>query len=60
MVATVNDALQEEDLLGWVRCSLAGYKMPRTIVLLPALPRTPTGKLEIAWVKRTVQQKASG
>ena len=25
---------------------------PRAIVLLPALPRTPTGKLELARVRR--------
>jgi acyl-coenzyme A synthetase/AMP-(fatty) acid ligase len=26
--------------------------VPRAIVLLPALPRTPTGKLELARVRR--------
>lgn len=55
VVATTNDALTEHDIQDWVRRGLAGYKVPRTVVLLPALPRTPTGKMEVAWAKRTVQ-----
>lgn len=47
-------SLSELELQHWVRRSLAGYKVPRTIVLLDKLPRTPTGKLEVAWAKRTV------
>ncbi len=35
-----------------VRRRLAGYKVPRAIVLLDRLPRTPTGKLEAAAVRR--------
>lgn len=44
-----------EDLRDWVRRSLAGYKVPRSVVLTETLPRTPTGKLEIAWARRTAQ-----
>lgn len=44
----------EHELRDWVRTSLAGYKVPRTIVLVERLPRTPTGKLEMAWAKETV------
>ncbi|HYQ63443.1 AMP-binding protein [Actinophytocola sp.] len=35
-----------------VRRHLAGYKVPRTVVLLTELARTPTGKVEIAWARR--------
>ncbi|WP_310794482.1 AMP-binding protein [Rhodococcus opacus] len=44
----------EEDLQNWVRQELAGYKVPRTVVLLGRLPRTPTGKIEISWAKQQV------
>lgn len=60
VVATPNETLREADLQDWVRRSLAGYKVPRRIVLLSSLPRTPTGKLEVAWAKRTVQPQSTG
>ncbi|MEU6701774.1 AMP-binding protein [Pseudonocardia sp. NPDC046786] len=31
-----------------VRAVLAGYKMPRVVVVVDELPRTPTGKIELA------------
>jgi acyl-CoA synthetase (AMP-forming)/AMP-acid ligase II len=52
VVATQNGSLTEQELRTAVRGRLAGYKVPRAIVLLPALPRTPTGKLELARVRR--------
>jgi acyl-CoA synthetase (AMP-forming)/AMP-acid ligase II len=52
VVATANGSLTETELRELVRGRLAGYKVPRGIVLLPQLPRTPTGKLEVAQVKR--------
>jgi acyl-CoA synthetase (AMP-forming)/AMP-acid ligase II len=52
VVATASPALTEGELRDAVRRRLAGYKVPRAIVLLPALPRTPTGKLELAVVRR--------
>lgn len=39
-----SDALAEE-LVAFSRRSLAGYKAPRSVDFLDALPRTPTGKL---------------
>jgi acyl-CoA synthetase (AMP-forming)/AMP-acid ligase II len=45
----------EVELQDWVRRSLAGYKVPRTIVFEDQLPRTPTGKLEVAWARRVVE-----
>jgi 3-oxocholest-4-en-26-oate---CoA ligase len=51
VVATANRALTSEELRSAVRRRLAGYKVPRAVILLPALPRTPTGKLELARVR---------
>ncbi len=51
VVATTNQALTSAELRAAVRRRLAGYKVPRTVVLLPALPRTPTGKLELPRVR---------
>ena len=52
VVATQHGSPTEQELRAAVRGRLAGYKVPRAIVLLPALPRTPTGKLELARVRR--------
>ncbi len=35
----------EQEILTWCRERLAGYKVPRTVVIVPALPRNPTGKI---------------
>lgn len=60
VVATSTDTLTAGDLQDWVRHSLAGYKVPRGIVLLPALRRTPTGKLEVAWARRVIEEAPAG
>ncbi|PWU20266.1 MAG: long-chain fatty acid--CoA ligase [Verrucomicrobia bacterium] len=45
-VALENGApLDEKALLDFVREKLADYKVPRKVVVLPALPRTATGKV---------------
>ncbi|HVV20527.1 MAG TPA: AMP-binding protein [Pseudonocardiaceae bacterium] len=54
-VVATRAPLTESALRDWVRRSLAGYKVPRTIVLVERLARTPTGKLELAWARRTVE-----
>jgi acyl-coenzyme A synthetase/AMP-(fatty) acid ligase len=36
---------QAAELLHWCRERLADYKVPRIVQVLPALPRTPNGKL---------------
>ena len=51
VVATESPTLTAEELRAAVRGRLAGYKVPKAIILLPALPRTPTGKLELARVR---------
>jgi acyl-CoA synthetase (AMP-forming)/AMP-acid ligase II len=51
VVATDSATLTAEELRAAVRRRLAGYKVPKAVILLPALPRTPTGKLELARVR---------
>ena len=59
VVATTNEALSEQVLQAWVRRRLAGCKVPRTIVRVPELLRTPTGKLELAWARQLVDAETS-
>jgi 3-oxocholest-4-en-26-oate---CoA ligase len=54
-VVATSAAPGERELQDWVRRTLAGYKVPRRIVLVDRLPRTPTGKLEVARAKRLVE-----
>jgi 3-oxocholest-4-en-26-oate---CoA ligase len=51
VVATANSSLSDTELQALVRRRLAGYKVPRRIVLVPRLPRTAAGKLELSRVK---------
>ncbi len=55
VVATASGTLTDTELQDVVRRRLAGYKVPRAIVILPRLPRTPSGKLETAQVKRIAE-----
>jgi acyl-CoA synthetase (AMP-forming)/AMP-acid ligase II len=45
-----------EELLSFARGRLAGYKVPRVIRLLDALPLTASGKIE----RRAVQELLAG
>jgi 3-oxocholest-4-en-26-oate---CoA ligase len=48
-----------EELRARARESLAGYKVPRTVVVVEALPRTPTGKLELARARRILLDRTA-
>jgi acyl-CoA synthetase (AMP-forming)/AMP-acid ligase II len=52
VVATANGSLTAAELQDMVRRRLAGYKVPRDVILLERLPRTPSGKLDVAAVRR--------
>jgi acyl-coenzyme A synthetase/AMP-(fatty) acid ligase len=55
-VVATSGAPAERELQDWVRRTLAGYKVPRRIVLVERLPRTPTGKLEVARAREIVER----
>jgi long-chain acyl-CoA synthetase len=38
-------AVEEKALLQFIRQKLADYKVPKTVTVLPALPRNATGKI---------------
>ena len=45
-VVVARGALDHADLLAFMRARLAGYKVPKSVVQLDALPRTAAGKLD--------------
>jgi acyl-CoA synthetase (AMP-forming)/AMP-acid ligase II len=44
-VVAVEGTASEADLIAWARERLAGYKCPKTVDFMEALPRNPTGKI---------------
>jgi acyl-CoA synthetase (AMP-forming)/AMP-acid ligase II len=46
VVARHGAAPTEAELIEWCRTRLANYKVPRSVVLLPELPRAATGKID--------------
>ncbi|MDB5430063.1 MAG: Acyl-CoA synthetase [Caulobacter sp.] len=49
--------LTHKAIQDWVRTELAGYKVPRHIVITDDFPRSPNGKSDIQGAKRTVQAR---
>jgi acyl-CoA synthetase (AMP-forming)/AMP-acid ligase II len=45
VAAAEGQKLGEKVLQQFIRSKLAGYKVPKQIILLPALPRNATGKV---------------
>lgn len=46
--------VEPEALTEHCRTHVAGYKIPRSIVLVPAILRSPSGKADYRWAKETV------
>ncbi len=51
------EMLSEDDLIAFSRERLAGYKQPRRIVFVDALPQTASGKVQRAKVKELLTQR---
>jgi acyl-CoA synthetase (AMP-forming)/AMP-acid ligase II len=45
VVALDGDGTDEAELIAWARKHLAAYKCPKTVDIIDALPRNPTGKI---------------
>ena len=61
-VAKIADGVDEpteEELQDHVRASLAGYKVPRTIVFVDEVKRTPAGKADYRWAKQTAEAQSA-
>jgi len=54
-----NAAPTLEALQQHVRASLAGYKVPRDLVVVDHVERTPAGKADYAWARTTAEQHTS-
>ncbi|QBJ96183.1 acyl-CoA synthetase [Rhodococcus sp. ABRD24] len=49
------DAPDREDLIAHCRTKIAGYKVPRTVVVVPEIVRSPAGKADYRWAKATLE-----
>ena len=45
--------VEADELVGFARAELAGYKLPRSVVFVTELPKTPTGKV----LKRELRER---
>jgi len=43
--------ISEDDLVAYCKTQLAGYKVPRSIVVVDGVQRSPVGKADYAWAK---------
>lgn len=48
-------ALDHDDLIAHCRTRIAGYKVPRTVVVVPEIVRSPAGKADYRWAKATLE-----
>lgn len=53
MVSLVDDGTTSEDLINFCRQSIAGYKVPRHLLIVAEIPRSPMGKLEKSSLRTT-------
>ncbi|MEY2432653.1 MAG: 3-oxocholest-4-en-26-oate---CoA ligase [Acidimicrobiaceae bacterium] len=49
----------EDDLVAYCKAQLAGYKVPRGVVFVDAVQRSPVGKADYAWAKETAMKEAT-
>jgi acyl-CoA synthetase (AMP-forming)/AMP-acid ligase II len=46
----------EDELVAHCKSKLAGYKVPRSIVFVDAVQRSPVGKADYPWAKQTATE----
>ena len=54
---TEDHAADPEELVRWCRDNLPGYKVPRRVVVIEALPRNPTGKIMRRLLKPELEKR---
>jgi long-chain acyl-CoA synthetase len=52
VVASRNSQVTAEAVIAWCRARLSSYKVPRSVVLVPSIPRTPRGKIDRTALER--------
>ena len=55
VVAQAGHELSEETVIAYARERLANFKVPRSVVVVPSLPRNPSGKV----LKNELREKSS-
>jgi acyl-CoA synthetase (AMP-forming)/AMP-acid ligase II len=45
VVAAPGKELSEKDIIDFARARIAGYKLPKSVDFIEALPRNPSGKI---------------
>ena len=48
---------EPEELSAFLRESLANYKVPKVIVVVPEIRRSPAGKADYKWAKEQISTK---
>ena len=56
VVTAADRHLSASDVIAAARRSLAGYKVPRTVVFVEEVPRTPNGKIDYAAVRAALAE----
>ena len=57
IASTTEDALLDEStLIDFTRDHLAGYKLPKQVLLLDEIRRAPNGKADYKWAKQTAER----
>ena len=51
--------VSEAELQASVRQRLASYKVPKRVVFVPEIPRTPAGKAQYDWARQVVASSAT-
>ena len=51
--------LDEDSLIDFTREHLAGYKLPKQVLLLDYIQRAPNGKADYKWARQTAESRLS-
>jgi fatty-acyl-CoA synthase len=54
VVSPAGGVLDVDDVRSWVQERLAGYKVPRRFLVVPAVQRMANGKADYAWAKAVI------
>ena len=49
--------ISEQDLIGFTREHLAGYKLPKQVVFVDEVMRAPNGKANYKWAKQRAEEE---
>jgi len=55
-VVHASGPVSEDDLVTHCKSKLASYKVPRSIVFVDAVQRSPVGKADYSWAKQTARE----